>query len=438
MAYCPRVFSCGAILSVLLAVGSANDSLRVLREMDLEAAPHHYYSRPTKDRFSKLQKEIEAGRVELDRSGENVFLSSLLKALEIPASSQMLVFSTTSLQLSLITPSNPRALYFNEDTYLGFIPGGKIEIVSIDPEIGGIFYILDIPKGGGASTQPTEKLGRSLAPPNLVPALNVERSRRCMNCHSGSETGYVPGINIKSAVPGARGGSLDAFRVDRTGHDIPLSERFGGWYLTGADGLTNHWANAIGRMVNGEMTKDIVTPGERFSYGKYLVASSDILPQLVHEHQAGFVNRVLQAGYVARTYLHGGGELTREQEAELDRHARELVRYILFADEAALPEGGIKGDAGFKEDFLNDRNEAASAFSLSEFDLKRRLFKYPCSYMVHSDLFGALPEVVRGRVLKELKARLADEDAGMGHISREEKRVIRGILSESLRGFAAN
>ena len=133
------MFSCGAILSVLLAVGSANDSLRVLREMDLEAAPHSYYLRETKDRFGRLQKEIEAGRVELDRSGEKAFLSSLLKALEIPASSQMLVFSTTSLQLSLITPSNPRALYFNEDTYLGFIPGGKIEIVSIDPEIGGDF-----------------------------------------------------------------------------------------------------------------------------------------------------------------------------------------------------------------------------------------------------------------------------------------------------------
>ena len=31
----------------------------------------------------------------------------------------MLVFSTTSLQLSLISPSNPRALYFGEDMYLG-------------------------------------------------------------------------------------------------------------------------------------------------------------------------------------------------------------------------------------------------------------------------------------------------------------------------------
>ncbi|HEX7860047.1 MAG TPA: hypothetical protein VF773_06975 [Verrucomicrobiae bacterium] len=428
LAYCPGVFSCGAILSVLLAVGSANDSLRVLREMDLEAAPHFYYSRETKDRFGRLQKEIEAGRVELDRSGEKAFLGSLLKALEIPASSQMLVFSTTSLQLSLITPSNPRALYFNEDTYLGFIPGGKIEIVSIDPEIGGIFYILDIPKGNVARVD-DGKLGRSLAPPS---ALVVERSRRCMNCHSGSETGYVPGINIKSVVPGSRGGSLDAFRVDRTGHDIPLSDRFGGWYLTGEHGLTNHWANAIGRMVNGEITKDVITPGERFSYGKYLVASSDILPQLVHEHQAGFVNRVLQAGYVARTYAHGGGKLTREQETELDRHARELVRYILFADEAALPEGGIKGDRGFISDF---RRAGKASASLREFDLEESLFEFRCSYMIHSELFGALPELVKARILGELRARLTESDAEFGHLSGAEKRTIREILNETLPGF---
>ena len=163
------------------------------------------------------------------------------------------------------------------------------------------------------------------------------------------------------------------------------------------------------------------------------MASSDILPQLVHEHQAGFVNRVLQAGYVARTYLHGGAELTREQEAELDRHARELVRYILFADEAALPEGGIKGDATFIKEFVG----SGAPTGLREFDLRRRLFKYPCSYMVETDLFEALPEVVKGRVLKELKARLGDEDSAMNHISREEKRVIREILTEKLAGFRA-
>lgn len=157
-----------SILALMLTLGTGANSLRVLQEMDLSAPPHRYFDRPSDDRFARLQKEIESGSVALDRSGEKAFLLSLLRALEVPASSQMLVFSTTSLQLSLITPGNPRALYFNEDTYLGFIPNGRIEIVSIDPELGGVFYILDIPKSGTAG-------------------LNIERSRRCMNCHSGSE-----------------------------------------------------------------------------------------------------------------------------------------------------------------------------------------------------------------------------------------------------------
>jgi hypothetical protein len=276
-------------------------------------------------------------------------------------------------------------------------------------------------------------------PKSAMAGLNIERSRRCMNCHSGSETGYVPGLTIKSVVPGTRGGSVDAFRVDLTGHEIPLSERFGGWYLTGEHGLTNHWANAIGRMFKGEITKEPVIPGERFSYEKYLVESSDILPQLVHEHQAGFVNRVLQAGYVARTYLHeqNGGELTVAQRSEIERHAKELVRYILFADEAKFPESGIKGDAAFREDFLRNRKVSKSGASLKDFDLERRMFKYPCSYMIYSPVFGALPEVVRSRVLEELRRALNAGDRSFDHITLDEKSIIAQILSETLPGFAA-
>ena len=114
----------------------------------------------------------------------------------------MLVFSTTSLQLSLISPANPRALYFNEDLYLGYVPGGRIEIVSLDPELGGIFYIFDIPKESSS--------------------LRIERSERCMNCHAAADTGFVPGLVIKSVVPGPAGGSLTAYRLEQIGHAVPL------------------------------------------------------------------------------------------------------------------------------------------------------------------------------------------------------------------------
>src|SRR5258708_11527637 len=138
-------------------------------EPTFDQPPHDYWHRPLTDRFTRLQADLAAGRVVLDASGEKPFLLSLLRALEIPVTSQMLVFSTTSLQLRLITPANPRALFFNEDVYVGYIPGGRIEIVSLDPALGGIYYIFDIPRG--------------------AEPLRAERSNRCMNCHAAAETG---------------------------------------------------------------------------------------------------------------------------------------------------------------------------------------------------------------------------------------------------------
>ena len=420
----PRLASAISVLTLvaakLLPICAA-DSLDLLRNLDINSAPHRYYDRQPQDRFAKLRAALETGHASLDRSSEKSFLESLLDALEIPPTSQTLVFSTTSLQLSLITPANPRAIYFNEDTYLGFIPGGKIEIISIDPELGGMFYILEIPK-------PTASPDASLA---------IERSRRCMNCHSGSESGYVPGLVIKSVVPGRTGGSLDAFRIDRTGHDIPLLDRFGGWYLTGEHRLTNHWANAIGQPKPGDKISKIpVQPGERFSFSRYPVNTSDILPHLVHEHQAGFVNRVLQAGYVARTYLHqSNGTLSAAQKNELEKHAHEIVHYLLFTDEAPLPAGGIKGDPAFVRDFTENRRTDSTGASLKAFDLTSRMFRHRCSYMVYSPLLDSLP--IKDTVFELLKDALESRNDLAAHIPAEEKKTIQSILVATHPAFLA-
>ncbi len=160
------------------------------------------------------------------------------------------------------------------------------------------------------------------------------------------------------------------FRVGASGHGVPLAERFGGWHVTGAPGFTNHWGNLTGRLAGGELTTFPNPPGERFNFDKYPVPTSDVLPQLLHEHQAGFVNRVVEASYRARTILHANGDgLSADQITELDEQARILTRYLLFADEALLPAGGIAGEATYRADFLRNRNlefvKAARALGLS-------------------------------------------------------------------------
>ncbi len=386
---------------------------------DFDVPPHNYRSRSPRDPFSRMMETL-AGDPRLDRSSEKAFLVSFLKILGVPAASQMLVFSTTSLQLQFITPDNPRAIYFNEDIYIGYIPGGRIEVVALDPELGAIFYIFDIPRQPGP--------------------IRFERSDRCMNCHAGEDTGHVPGLVIKSVVPGPGGGSLDAFRGGRSGHGIPFAERFGGWHVTGRHGIKNHWGNLTGRYVAGELKTFPNPPASRFPWSKYPVATSDILPHLLHEHQAGFVNRVVEAGYRARTALFiSDGKLTRPQAAELDEQARGIVRYLLFADEAALPAGGVEPDPAYKADVLRERRATADGLSLKDLDLTTRLFKHRCSYMIYSPVFEGLPGVVKTRIYERLREALEERSGtkDFAHLPATEKKAIRSILKATLKDLPA-
>lgn len=401
-------------LSAMASADTTAEPVSDIDPFDLQAPAHAYWERPLQDRFTAFQREIEAGKITLDRSGEKAFVSSLLSALDVPESSQMLVFSTTSLQLSQISPRNPRALYFSDDIYIGWVPGARIEIASIDPELGCIFYIFDVP---GNDDRP----------------MQIERSNRCMNCHAGTETRDVPGLTIKSVIPGQRGGSLEAFRIDETGHSIPLSDRFGGWYLTGNHGLTRHHANATGKLWKGEISFVPVEPGQSFDWSRYPVDTSDILAHLLHEHQAGFVNRVIEGTYLARAFTHSGKEITTEQAAVLDSKADEIVNYILFADEAALPTE-IEPDPVFAKDFLLNRRPASDGAALHDLHLRGRLFKYRCSYMIYTPLFASIPQALQSRILDRLDRALSPDDTKSyaTHLPESERAAIRSILKDTL------
>ncbi|MEZ0257490.1 MAG: hypothetical protein ACAI37_19570 [Chthoniobacter sp.] len=405
-------------MSVILAL-VLGASMASAKEPAFDQPPHDYWTRPLNDRFTRLKEDIEAGKVTLDGGGgEKAFLLSLLKVLDVPPTSQMLLFSTTSLQLRLITPSNPRALFFNEDMYVGYIPGGRIEIVSVDPALGGIYYIFDIPRG--------------------AEPLHAERSNRCMNCHAAEDTGEVPGLVIKSVMPGIRGGSLDSYRHSETGHAVPFKERFGGWYLTGAQNFAPHLANAIGQLSAAGMTKYPLEPGTRFDYARYPMASSDVLPQLLHEHQIGFVNRAVAATYHTRALL-AKGPLDDAGITDLNKQAREFARYLLFADEVALPQGGVVGEAAFKTDFLRTRRPDVQGVSLKDFDLQTRLFRHRCSYMIYGSAFAGLPPEFKQRVYRRLGEALdvTHPDAEYAYLPPAEKEAIHSILRTTLTDLPA-
>jgi hypothetical protein len=382
---------------------------------DFGEAPHNYWTQPD-DPFTRFRDRVENGELKLAVGGtEKEFITALLKELDVPASSQLWVFSGTSLQSGRISPRSPRAIYFNEELYVGYVPGGDVEIASLDPERGAVFYIFNIPREGTP--------------------VRFQRSDRCMNCHAGDAQLKVPGLAVESVIPGPNTGSLDAFRRGLSGHTIPLDIRFGGWVVTGAPASLKHKGNVVGATNAGKMTLSDVKPGTNFDPDRYPVPTSDILAHLIFEHQVGFTNRVTEARYLTRAALSAGkGRIRNEDAKMLETKADELARYLMFADEAPLPREGITGDSAFKTDFLRNRKQAPNGTSLKDFDLRTHLFKNRCSYMLYSRVFTTLQPEFKKLVYARLSAAVGETNASrdFNYLPVTEKRAIRTIVGATL------
>src|SRR5436190_23547852 len=127
----------------LAALSLALGSVGLVRADDFDRPPINYSTAKTDNLVTRLQHGIDSGEVKLPFADEFGYLPAVLKELNIPRSSQMLVFSKTSLQRDRIGPRTPRALYFNDDVYVGFCRLGEVmEVAVADPDLGNVFYTL--------------------------------------------------------------------------------------------------------------------------------------------------------------------------------------------------------------------------------------------------------------------------------------------------------
>jgi hypothetical protein len=150
------------VLAVFLGLLGCVSNVEAQEVRDFKAPPHSYWERQPKDAVTVFLAKVSSGEIKIDASSEHSFVRGILDALKVPVSSQLLVYSATSMQSERINPRNPRALYYNEDVYVGVVPGGRVEMIGVDPEMGGVFYLFDPPRAG--------------LPPR------AERSTRCFNC----------------------------------------------------------------------------------------------------------------------------------------------------------------------------------------------------------------------------------------------------------------
>ncbi len=341
------------------------------------------------DAIALLQKRLDRGEVALRFRPEQGFLISTLETLNIPLSSQVLVFSRTSVQLTQISPATPRALYFNDDVYVGWIQNSPaLEIVSTDPRYGIVFYTLD------QNEQKPPAFQRFGLP--------------CASCHAPTHEDIpAPLLLMMSARTDDTGNAIGNFRV--TTDRSPLSERWGGWYVSGTHGEAPHMGRAI-----------------TFNTSPYPTPHSDIVALSVLAHQLDVHNRISEASQQIR--LRG----TQELESAVEP----LVRALLFSGAAPLP-APIRGTSGFAEEFAARGPRDPRGRSLRDFDLERRLFRYPLSYMIYSESFRQLPDAARQYVYRRLRDVLngKDESGDFRHLSTEDRTAISEILSATVPEF---
>lgn len=390
--------------------------------------PLRYSDTAATDPVAKLAAEIASGRRGIEGATVLDRLRFVLNLLEVPEESQVLVFSKTSKQNPLINPANPRALYFNERSYVGYVPGGEIEVLTHDPVLGPVFYLIDTPLADR-------------------PAVIDRDTSSCLSCHGTARTEGVPGPLVRSVFPDEDGhpvAPLGSFLID---HRSPIGERWGGYYVTGDSSLP-HFGNRTFVEEDGRLNAVAAPPLRslkgRIEVSRYLRETSDIVALMVLEHQCRVHNLLTSASMRYRRSHWLQKALDPAADPDLgsagrmaDEAAKELVDALLFKDEAALGENGIEGDSAFQDAFTARFPKTADGRSLADFQLQDRMFKLRCSYMVYSEAFEALPARVMAAVRVRLKVRLGEGPEAADWIKPSERAKINAVLMATLKGWDA-
>jgi hypothetical protein len=311
--------------------------------------------------------------------------------------SQLAVFAKNSFQQHMISPGNARALYFNDTVAVGWIRGGSLlEIASEDPEQGTIFYTLNQWKS---------------ASPRL------KRRDDCLSCHESYDTMGVPGMLLRSVYPAPNGFVMRELGTYNVDHRVPFAHRWGGFFVTGKTDALSHLGNAAFKAENEAESVEVNLAG-------YLAPSSDIVALMVFDHQMHMTNLLTRIGWETRFALHER-TLTAEKLAGM---ATEIVDYMLFNEEARI-SSPVRGTAGFEEKFTARGPFDSKGRSLRQFDLERRMMRYPCSYMIYSAAFDGLPGEAKNAIYSRMWRVLSGEIAS--RLPEAQRRAIVEILRET-------
>ena len=373
-----------------------------------------YHFRPADDPVARLGRALETGTATLAYEPVSGYLRALLRALDIGVDTQLAVFSKTSLQSPAISPQNPRTIFFNDSVAVAWPRGGFVEIAAQDPVQGTAFYLLDQRQG--------------------MP--RVLRQTSCLTCHVSYATLNVPGLLVRSVATAPNGASLPFLANATPDHRTPFEERWAGWFVTGSASGLRHLGNATvadARLPTAAATpvgSTLATLEGRFEPTGYLSAHSDVAAHLVFSHQMHMMNLITRIGWQTRVArADQGPDVARATATSL---AVDFVDYLLFVDEPRLP-APVKGASGFAERFSALGPRDRQGRSLRELDLQARVLRYPCSYLIYSPAFDALPDEAKTAIYARLSKVLVGNVRGERYqrLSPADRRTIVEILRDT-------
>jgi hypothetical protein len=371
-----------------------------------------YVRNEPEGRLGQLARAIDARDVELDFVADRGYLDAALAELAIDVSSQVLVFSRTSLQTRQIRPETPRAIYFNDDTYVAWVPDApSLELSGYDPELGPVFYRV---------VQSAEE------PPSMERQFGV-----CLRCHDtyGLAGDGAPRFLLGSGYTGVDGELVSHEAWILTSQATPLRNRWGGWYATGKHGAQVHLGNIVVEHAEDLQDLEALRVGNVddlhgiLDTSRFLTPYSDIVALMVLEHQIEVQNLISRLRF----------EAASAEPAPLGPHVDALLEAMLMVDEIELTDP-ITGSSGFTAHFESLGPFDSAGRSLRQLDLRTRLFRYPLSYLIYSDAFQALQPAAKSAVYARLREILAPGAglAGFAELAEEDRMAIAAILRDTL------
>ncbi len=410
----PHKSKCGFLFFVFTALAWAPGSIWAedfqgsTHMLEFEKPPLGYKGKVATDPVAVLNKSLRANRAAGWKEYHPKFgyLPAVLEMLCVPAASQMLVFSKTSVQRRFIDSENPRALYFSDDVYVGFVPGAPdLEIATVDPDLGTVFYTV--------SQDDSEPL-------------RFRRNDDCLSCHASARTMGVPGFVVRSLDADAAAEIIAGTDANNVTHCTPIKDRWGSWMVSNTPANWIHRGNALG-------TGDTRIPIEQklltriFDSARYPAKGSEIVPLILHDHQTHMHNYITRLNMEGQQRIASYGNLRY-----LESQIRAFLRYLLFVEEAPLPSPVI-ASKDFLDAFQKNAKRDSRGRSLKDLDLQTRIFRFPCSFLLDSDAFRKMSAPVREAILLRLHKVLQGEnpEPQFEKLLAADRQAILEILKET-------